>query len=168
MGKVAICTTPRKKEILVLSVPAARQLWERQDCQTEAQNWQHTPLLVLIPTNPSSPVLHCSESGANALERPPSGKPGADLHAFRNGVRGHLGGDGQLGDPVACESTATRGARAEWVTSSIVWTNLAVELRSPSRQGPRERLGCAGRRPCPRGGSGRRRPVQGCSAARGQ
>ncbi|XP_012518149.1 PREDICTED: synaptotagmin-7 [Propithecus coquereli] len=47
-----------------------------------------TPLLVFARTSPSSRDRRGVESGADALEPPPSGKPGVDLQAFWNGAKG--------------------------------------------------------------------------------
>ncbi|MBZ3875956.1 Synaptotagmin-7 [Sciurus carolinensis] len=73
------------------------------------------------------------ESRADALERPPSGKPGVELHAFRNGAKGHLGGGGRLRRPAPCEAPASWGTRTELVAQCGGTRGLKESSRAPTR-----------------------------------
>lgn len=67
------------------------------------------------------------------------------------------------GRPCGVRAHPWRPGRADHISRSLDEASRGAP--PPFQAGLRERLRCAGRRPCPRGGSGRRRPVRGCSAA---
>nr|XP_060462876.1 synaptotagmin-7 isoform X4 [Panthera onca] len=102
---------------------------------------KRNPLLVFAHTSPASRDRRGVESRADALEPPPSGKPGVGFHAFWNGVKGHLGGGGRLPRPAGFEAAAFGGAPAGLVAP----VRRVPQARRTHPRAPRP----------PRGGRGR-------------
>ncbi|XP_070313558.1 synaptotagmin-7 isoform X6 [Odocoileus virginianus] len=153
--------------MLDISVPAVRKLWAWPGWWTQLSTGKN-PLLVFAHTSFPSRDRRSVEPRADALQPPPSGKRGADLLAFWNGVKGHLGGGGRPRRPAGFEAAAIRGAPAGWGAQ-------CGGTRRPEE--PRRRAPCPPRGGCGRAGrgaaavpSGRLRAAAGagCSTARGR
>lgn len=153
--------------MLDLSIPAVRKLWAWPAWWTQLSVGKN-PLLVFAHTSFPSRDRRSVEPRADALQPPPSGKRGADLLAFWNGVKGHLGGGGRPRRPAGFEAAAIRGAPAGWGAR-------CGGTRRPEE--PRLRAPCPPRGGCGRAGrgaaavpSGRLRAAAGagCSTARGR
>lgn len=153
--------------MLDLSIPAVRKLWAWPAWWTQLSVGKN-PLLVFAHTSFPSRDRRSVEPRADALQPPPNGKRGADLLAFWNGVKGHLGGGGRPRRPAGFEAAAIRGAPAGWGAR-------CGGTRRPEE--PRLRAPCPPRGGCGRAGrgaaavpSGRLRAAAGagCSTARGR
>lgn len=144
--------------MLDLSIPAVHKLWAWPAWWTQLSVGKiHS--LVFAHTSFPSRDRRSVEPRADALQPPPSGKRGADLLAFWNGVKRHLGGGGRPRRPAGFEAAAIRGAPAGWGArcGGTPQARRAPPAGSvPSPRGLRAGRG-AGRRQCPRGGSGRPR-----------
>lgn len=142
--------------MLDLSIPAVRQLpghGQRggPSSALEKSSWFH-----FHTSFPSGGPSLC-RADADALQPPPSGKRGADLLAFWNGVKRHLGGGGRPRRPAGFEAAAIRGAPAGWEPGAVGPAGPKSRLRAPYPPAGLRAGGGAGRRQCPRGGSGRPR-----------